>query len=64
MRYELFLDLGLLLALEDQAAWLINQRPAHRTDIPDFLDYLDPGPLLAVNPRAVRMVLPGRELPK
>ena len=64
MRYELFLDLGLLLALEDQAAWLIDQRPAHRTAIPDFLDYLDPGPLLAVNPRAVRMVLPGRELPK
>ncbi len=64
MRYELFLDVGLLLALEDEAAWLMNQRPTHRTGIPDFLDYLAPGPLLAVNPRAVRMVLPGRELPK
>ena len=64
MRCDLFLDLGLLLALEDQAAWLMHQRPTHRTEIPDFLAYLDPGPLLAVDPGAVRMVLPGREFTK
>jgi len=58
-RYEVYLDQGLLLFMEDQAAWMIHNRLTDRTEIPDFLDYLDPGPLLEVKPRAVRLGIPG-----
>ena len=64
LRYEVFLDQGLLLHMEDEAAWLIHNRLTDRTEIPNFMDYLDPGPLLKVNPKAVRLALPGSALPK
>ena len=57
-RYGLFLDQGLLLAMDDQAAWMIQNRLTDRTEIPDFMDYVDPGPLLQVNPKAVQLALP------
>jgi ABC-type nitrate/sulfonate/bicarbonate transport system substrate-binding protein len=59
-RYGLFLDQGLLLAMEDQAAWMIENRRTDQTMIPNFMDYLDPGPLLQVNPKAVQLALPGK----
>jgi len=64
LQYGVFLDLGLLLALEDEAAWMIKNRLTDRTEIPNFLDYLEPGPLLRVNPKSVRLVLPGKATPK
>jgi NitT/TauT family transport system substrate-binding protein len=59
-KYELFLDQGLLLAMEDQASWMIHNRLTDQTKIPNFMDYLDPGPLLKVDPKAVRLALPGK----
>jgi NitT/TauT family transport system substrate-binding protein len=59
-RYRLFLDQGLLLAMEDQAAWMIENRRTDQTIIPNVMDYLDPGPLLKVNPKAVQLALPGK----
>jgi NitT/TauT family transport system substrate-binding protein len=59
LRYEIFLDQGLLLHLEDEAAWMIKNGITNRTEIPDFMNYLDPGPLTEVNPQAVRLGIPG-----
>jgi NitT/TauT family transport system substrate-binding protein len=64
LRYEVFLDLGLLLHMEDEAAWMIHNRITNRTEIPNFMNYLDPGPLLKVNPKAVRLALPSQVPPK
>jgi NitT/TauT family transport system substrate-binding protein len=59
LRFELFLDEGLLLHMEDEAAWMIKNRITACGVIPDFTDYLDPTPLQKVNPRAVRLGAPG-----
>jgi len=64
VRYELFLDQGLLLAMEDQASWMIRNGLTNRTKIPNFMDYLDPEPLEKVNPKAVRLAIPGKLPPK
>jgi NitT/TauT family transport system substrate-binding protein len=60
VRFGVYLDQGLLLHMEDQAAWMIQNRLTDRTKIPDFMAYVDPGPLLQVDPKAVRLVLPGK----
>ena len=45
-RYELVLDQGLLLAMEDQARWLIQNRLTDRTQVPDLPElYLSRGAL-------------------
>lgn len=59
LRYDVILNQGMLLFMEDQAAWMMQNRLTARTEMPNFLDYLDPGPLLKVNPQAVRLALPG-----
>jgi ABC-type nitrate/sulfonate/bicarbonate transport system substrate-binding protein len=59
LRYAIFLDQGLLLHMEDEAAWMIKNGITDRTEIPDFTNYLDPQPLLEVNPKAVRLGIPG-----
>jgi ABC-type nitrate/sulfonate/bicarbonate transport system substrate-binding protein len=59
IRYEVFLDQGLLLHMEDEAAWMIKNGITDRKVIPDFMNYLDPGPLLKVNPQAVHLGIPG-----
>jgi ABC-type nitrate/sulfonate/bicarbonate transport system substrate-binding protein len=64
LRYDVFLDQGLLLHMEDEAAWMIHNRITNLKEIPNFMDYLDPGPLLKVNPKAVRLALPGLAPPK
>ena len=62
-RYEVFLDQGLLLAMEDEARWLIDNRRVPATRLPDFLDYLDAAPLAGVAPQAVRLVIPVQTAP-
>jgi NitT/TauT family transport system substrate-binding protein len=64
VRYEVFLDQSLLLAMEDEASWMIKNRLTDQTKIPNFMDYLDPDPLIKVDPKAVRLVIPGKLLPK
>jgi ABC-type nitrate/sulfonate/bicarbonate transport system substrate-binding protein len=59
LRYEIFLDQGLLLHMEDETAWMIKNKITHCPMIPNFLNYLEPGPLLKVNPKAVRLGIPG-----
>ncbi len=64
VRYEVFLDSGLLLAMEDQAAWMIRNGLTDKKQIPDFLGYLAPGPLQKVNPKAVRLGATGHATSK
>jgi ABC-type nitrate/sulfonate/bicarbonate transport system substrate-binding protein len=59
VRYEIFLDQALLLHMEDQAAWMIKNKITDCSGIPDFMKYVDPEPLLKVNPKAVRLGIPG-----
>ncbi len=59
-RYELFLDQGLILAMEDEARWLIRNRRPNRTKVPDYLDFIAAEALSKVDPKAVSMVLPAR----
>jgi hypothetical protein len=64
INFELFLDQGLLLVMEDQARWMIQNRLTEQTKVPNYLDYIDPGPLLKADPKAVRLVIPGKETVK
>ena len=57
--YELSLVQNMVLTMEDEARWLIQNRLTTRTQVPDYLNYLYPEALLQVNPKAVRLVLPG-----
>ena len=59
-RYELSLDQGLLLAMEDEASWMIKNRFTDQAKIPNFMNYLDPEPLRKVDPKSVRLALPGK----
>ena len=58
--YDVSLDQGLLLTMEDEAAWMIKNQLTDRTKIPNFMNYLDPEPLKKVDPKSVRLVLPGK----
>lgn len=63
-KYELSLDQTMLLTMEDEARWLIQNRRTDRTQVPNYLDYIQAEPLLKVNPKAVRLVVPGQFPPK
>jgi len=60
---EPFLDQGLLLVMEDQARWMIQNRLTEQTKVPNYLDYLHAETLLKVDPKAVRLALPGKVPP-
>jgi NitT/TauT family transport system substrate-binding protein len=60
-RYGLLLDQGLILTMEDEARWLIYNKLTDQSRLPDFLDYLAAGPLAAVNPQAVSVIIPTGE---
>ena len=63
-RYKVFLDQGLLLAMEDEARWLIDNKRTPATRLPDFLDYFSTAPLAGVAPQAVRLVIPADTGPR
>jgi len=58
IKYDLFLDQLLLLAMEDQARWMIKNKLTDQTRIPNYLDYLAADPLAGVDPKAVRIIIP------
>jgi NitT/TauT family transport system substrate-binding protein len=58
INYELFLDQALLLAMEDQARWMIANRLTDKKQVPNYLDYIDAEALLKINPKAVRLIIP------
>lgn len=54
--YDLGLDQGLLLALDDQTRWAIEQGFVKTDKLPNYLDYLDAAPLAAVSPDSVKII--------
>ncbi|HWI40079.1 MAG TPA: ABC transporter substrate-binding protein, partial [Verrucomicrobiae bacterium] len=50
------LDQTLVLALEEEAVWGIRHRLSPRTQVPNFLEYIDVQDLTAVRPSAVEIL--------
>jgi NitT/TauT family transport system substrate-binding protein len=55
-QFSLRLDQSLILALEDQARWMIENRLTTEKDVPNVLEYLDENSLRAVKPQAVSII--------
>ncbi|MBF0426358.1 MAG: nitrate ABC transporter substrate-binding protein, partial [Magnetococcales bacterium] len=51
--YKLKLDQTLLITLEDETRWAINNGLVERREMPDYLAYFDLEDLEAVKPRSV-----------
>jgi NitT/TauT family transport system substrate-binding protein len=55
-RFSLTLSQSLVLAMEDEARWMIANNLTNATSIPDFDRYLYPGGLEAIRPSAVNII--------
>jgi NitT/TauT family transport system substrate-binding protein len=55
-QFKVSLDQSLLLALEDETRWAINNRLTDRTDMPNYLNYFHLDALRAVTPAAVTVI--------
>lgn len=55
-QFALFLEQALLLALEDEARWMIKNNLTTEKTIPDFMDYIYEDGLKAVKPEAVNII--------
>ena len=55
-RPALTLDQGLIVSLENQARWAMTNHLVTGTEMPNYLDFLDPAPLDAVAPAAVSLI--------
>jgi NitT/TauT family transport system substrate-binding protein len=55
-QYGLSLDQSLILAMEDQARWMISNGLTTEEEVPDFLNYIYTSGLEAVKPEAVRII--------
>jgi len=55
-QFGLSLDLSLILAMEDEARWLIATGLAPQKQVPDFLAYICEDPLKAMKPEAVNII--------
>jgi NitT/TauT family transport system substrate-binding protein len=62
-RYDLFLDQALILALEDEASWMIENKLTRQTKIPNFLTYFYVDALAKVSPRAMQLIIPRNKQP-
>jgi NitT/TauT family transport system substrate-binding protein len=55
-QFSLFLDQSLILAMEDEARWMIDNQLTTETQVPDFLNYIYEDGLKAVKPQAVNIL--------
>ncbi|UUZ63731.1 hypothetical protein LP417_31400 [Polaromonas sp. P1-6] len=55
-RFNMALDQGLILALEDEARWAIKNKLTSRTEMPNYLNYIYLDGLKAVMPSAVTII--------
>ncbi len=55
-QFSLSLDQSLILAMEDEARWMIANDLTAETRVPDFLKYVDENALSAVKPGAVNII--------
>ncbi|MDQ5986694.1 MAG: hypothetical protein CSYNP_02425 [Syntrophus sp. SKADARSKE-3] len=56
VRFFLSLDQSLVLAMEDQARWMISKRLTATKKLPNFVDYIYEDGLHAVKPEAVNII--------
>jgi NitT/TauT family transport system substrate-binding protein len=55
-RFSLSLDQSLILAMEDEARWMIKNNLTAEKKVPNFLDYIHEDGLKAINPEAVNII--------
>lgn len=55
-QFFLSLDQSLIVAMEDEANWMINNNLTNEEQIPNFLDYIYSDGLMAVKPQAVNLI--------
>lgn len=55
-QFSLSLDQSLILAMEDEARWMISNNLTAEKAVPNFLDFIYTDGLKSVNPGAVRIV--------
>lgn len=55
-QYSLSFDQSLLLAMEDEARWMIENKLTGKTTMPNFVEYLYLDGLLTVKPEAVNII--------
>jgi len=55
-QFSLFLDQSLILAMEDEARWMIKNKLTSEKQTPDFLDYIHADALVEVDPGAVNLI--------
>ena len=55
-QFFLSLDQSLIVAMEDEARWMIINNLTTEKQVPDFLDYIYMNGLEAVNPNAVDII--------
>ena len=55
-RFSVRLDQSLILAMEDQARWMTENRLTAEREAPNFTDYIDEGCLKALNPEEVSII--------
>jgi len=54
--FQLFLDQAILMTLEDEARWAIENNLTTATEVPSYLDYIDTDALEEVKPEAVTII--------
>lgn len=57
MDFDLSLEHGLLLDLEDQARWVIDNGYVEVRTVPNYLNYIDTKPMQAVRPEATTIIV-------
>lgn len=55
-QFSLSLDQSLILAMEDEARWMMSNNLTTEKNVPDFLDYIYEDGLKAVKPEAVNII--------
>lgn len=54
--YTLSLDQSLIVAMEDQARWMISNNLTKESTVPNFMDYIYEDALKKIKPRAVNII--------
>jgi len=54
--FDISLDKSLLVTLEDEARWAINNNLTEQRKVPDYLDFIYSVPLKKVKPQAVTLI--------
>ena len=54
--FKISLDQSLITTLEDEARWAIHNKLTEKSEVPDYLNYIVPAALKAINPEVVTVI--------